>query len=130
MSRTNETLPAIEVVHLYEQPWMTADDHAVARQIVSPSNSRAQKLSIADIIVPPGVEIRKHRHAVIEETYYVTAGKGTMWINGAVSEVVAGDAVVILPGETHSIHNASAEDLRLVVTCVPPWSPDCLIFDP
>jgi len=130
MSPTNEPQPAVEVVHLKEQPWMTAEDHAVARQIVSPSNSRAQKLSIADIIVPPGVEIRKHRHAVIEETYYVTAGQGLMWINGAISEVVAGDALVILPGEVHSIRNDSSEELRLIVTCVPPWSPDCLIFDP
>jgi len=130
MSLITETSPAIEVVHLGDQPWMTADDHAVARQIVSPSNSRAQKLSIADIIVPPGVEIRKHRHAVIEEIYHVVAGKGNMWINGATREVGAGDTIVILPNEVHAISNVSAEELRLIVTCVPPWTPDCLIFDP
>ena len=120
----------MEVINIETQPWLTADDHAVARQIVSPANSRAQQVSMADIIVPAGVTIRKHHHAVIEEIYYVTAGEGMMWLNGATRKVGVGDAVVIRPGEVHGISNATANDLRMIVTCVPAWTPDCLIFDP
>jgi mannose-6-phosphate isomerase-like protein (cupin superfamily) len=119
----------MEIVVLKDQPWHTAEDRAVARQIVSPANSRAEKLSIAEIVVPPGVEIRAHRHHVIEETYFVTAGEGVMILNGLAQTVRAGEAIVIRPGEIHAIHNKTAVDLRLIVTCVPPWSPDCLIFD-
>lgn len=120
----------MEVINIEKQPWMTADDHAVARQIVSPSNSRAKQVSIADIIVPAGVTIRKHHHAVIEEIYYVTAGEGIMWLNGATQKVGVGDAVVIRPGDVHSISNPTKTDLRMIVTCTPAWTPDCLLFDP
>ncbi len=120
----------MEVINIEKQPWLTADDHAVARQIVSPSNSRAKQVSIADIIVPAGVTIRKHHHAVIEEIYYVTAGEGIMWLNGVTQKVAVGDAVVIRPGDVHSISNPTKNDLRMIVTCTPAWTPDCLIFDP
>jgi mannose-6-phosphate isomerase-like protein (cupin superfamily) len=119
----------LDVVNIDKQAWATADDHAVARQIVSPSNSRARKVSIADIIVPPGVTIREHHHAVIEEIYYITSGKGIMWLNGATRHVGVGDAIVIRPGEHHSIQNPYKTDLRMIVTCTPAWTPDCLIFD-
>lgn len=121
---------SMEVINIEKQPWMTADDHAVARQIVSPTNSRAKQVSIADIIVPAGVTIRKHHHAVIEEIYYVTAGEGIMWLNGATQKVGVGDAVVIRPGDVHSISNPTRTDLRMIVTCTPAWTPDCLLFDP
>lgn len=120
----------IEVVNVEKQPWYTADDRAVAREIVSPSNSRARQVSIAEIIVPAGVTIRKHHHAVIEEIYYLTAGEGLMWLNGATRKVGVGDAIVIRPGDVHTISNPTGQELRMIVTCTPAWTPDCLLFNP
>jgi len=120
----------IEVVKLDQQPWSTADDHAVARQIVSPQNSRARQVSIADIRIPAGVAVRPHYHKVIEEIYFVTGGSGVMIINGREQRIGVGDAVVIRPGERHSVRNDTKDDLRMIVTCTPAWTPDCLIFDP
>ena len=119
----------IEVVKLEEQTWYEADDKAVAREIASPRNSRAEKLSIADIIIPAGVKVKPHYHKEIEEIYFVSGGSGIMWLDGKEKKVVKGDAIVIKPGERHSIHNNTEEELRLIVTCTPPWTPDCLIFD-
>ncbi len=119
----------IEVVQIETQPWSTAADRAVARQIVGPSNSRAQQVSIADIIIPAGVEVKTHHHRGIEEIYYVTSGEGLMFLNGSTRRIGVGDAVVIRPGEVHGIFNQSETDLRLIVTCTPPWTPDCLLFD-
>ena len=119
----------IEVVKLEEQIWNEADDRAVAREIASPRNSRAEKLSIADIIIPAGVKVKPHYHKEIEEIYFVSGGSGIMWLDGKEKKVVKGDAIVIQPGERHSIHNNTEEELRLIVTCTPPWTPDCLIFD-
>ena len=124
-SNSNE----IEVVKLEEQEWHEADDRAVAREIASPRNSRAEKLSIADIIIPAGVKVKPHYHEVIEEIYFVSGGSGIMWLDGKEKKVVKGDAIVIRPGERHSIHNNTDEELRLIVTCTPAWTPDCLIFD-
>lgn len=120
---------AIEVVKIEEQTWYEAEDRAVAREIASPRNSRAQKLSIADIKLPPGVSVRAHYHEVIEEIYYISAGSGILFIDGKEKRVVKGDAIVIRPGERHSIRNDTEEELRLIVTCTPAWTPDCLIFD-
>lgn len=120
---------SIEVVKLEEQTWYEAEDRAVAREIASPRNSRAQELSIADIIIPAGVAVRPHYHAVIEEIYFISEGTGIMFIDGQEKRVVKGDAIVIRPGERHSIRNDTDEELRLIVTCTPAWTPDCLIFD-
>lgn len=119
----------IQVVKLDDQPWYEADDKAVAREIASPRNSRAERLSIADIIIPAGVKVKPHYHEVIEEIYFVSGGSGIMWLDGKEKKVVKGDAIVIKPGERHSIHNNTDEELRLIVTCTPDWTPDCLIFD-
>ncbi len=128
MAAESESSP-LEVVKLEEQPWHEADDRAVAREIASPRNSRAEKLSIADIIIPAGVKVRPHHHEVIEEIYFVTSGSGLMHVAGKERRIRVGDAVVIKPGERHFVHNDTDEELRLIVTCSPAWIPDCLIFD-
>ena len=126
---TDSAAPKIEVVTLDQQPWYTAEDRAVAREVVSPRNSRARQVSIADIIIPAGVTVKEHYHKVIEEIYFVTGGEGIMRINGVDQPVTKGQAIVIRPGERHSIRNATNADLHLLVTCTPAWTPDCLIFD-
>lgn len=119
----------LEVIKLDQQPWYTAEDRAVARELVSPRNSRAKNINVADIRIPAGVAVKPHYHKVIEEIYHVTAGSGIMIIDGRETPVVAGDTIVIRPGERHAIRNETREDLRLLVTCTPAWTPECLIFD-
>jgi mannose-6-phosphate isomerase-like protein (cupin superfamily) len=121
--------PALEVIPLEKQPWYEAEDRARAREMASPRNSRARQLSIADIIIPAGVAVKPHYHKVIEEVYHITAGSGVMVIDGREALVGPGDTVVILPGERHSVRADVGADLRMIVTCTPPWTPDCLIFD-
>ena len=73
--------------------------------------------------------MKPHYHKVIEEIYYVTGGEGVMIIDGVEQKIVVGDAVVIRPGERHSVRNESPAALRMIVTCTPAWTPDCLIFN-
>jgi len=120
----------LEVVNIEKQPWSTAADNAVARQIVSPSNSRAKKISMADIIIPAGVEVKRHHHPVAEEIYYITAGEGVMTINGASRRVGKGDAIVIEPGDVHTFVNDTKADVRMIVTSTPAWTPDSIVFNP
>ena len=86
-------------------------------------------MSIADIISPAGVVVKPHYHKVIEEIYHVTVGSGIILIDGREARIGLGDAVVIRPGARHSARNDTAAELRLIVTCTPPRTPDCLIFD-
>lgn len=129
MAKDDPESTDVEVVQLEEQTWYEADDRAVAREIASPRNSRAEKLSIADIIIPAGVKVRPHYHEVMEEIYFIAEGSGLMHVAGNERQVGKGDAIVVKPGERHFIHNNTDEELRLIVTCTPAWTPESLIFD-
>ncbi|MEQ8514002.1 MAG: cupin domain-containing protein [Chromatocurvus sp.] len=118
----------VEVIELDMQLWYEAEDRAVARELVSPRNSSAQAMSIAEIVVPPGVVVRPHHHAM-EEVYHVLAGEGLMMVEDQTRVVVPGDSVVIEPHEWHNIRNDGASPLRMFVTCAPAWAPEHLIFE-
>ena len=120
---------SIEIISIDEQGWYNADDGAVAREYASPRNSRASKLSIADIAIPAGLTVRPHYHREIEEIYHIVSGNGTMLLNGESAYVGPGDTVVIRPGERHGIRNDGPGELKMIVTCTPPWTPDCMEFD-
>ena len=119
----------MEIIKLADQPWSAASDHAVARQIVAPDNSRCTTHSLAQIRVPAGVEVREHRHRRSEEVYHVVSGQGLMTLDGAEAVLVPGDTVVIRVGQRHKISALPEGDLEMLVTCVPAWEEADQIFD-
>lgn len=120
--------PKLEIITVDDQPWYEAADRAVARQIASPGISKAQAMSIAEIIIPAGVEIVPHHHRM-EEVYYVVSGSGTMMVDDIKEVVKAGQSVIIAPHQWHNIVNHTEEELRLIVTCAPAWKEEYLEFD-
>jgi mannose-6-phosphate isomerase-like protein (cupin superfamily) len=118
----------IEVIAIDDQPWYVAEDRAVARELISPRNSSAARMSIAEIIVPEGVIVTPHHH-VMEEVYHIVEGEGLVMIEDEVTRVRAGDSVVIAPHQWHNIRNDGEAEIRMLVTCVPAWAPEHLIFD-
>jgi len=118
----------IEVVSLAAQPWYTAPDRAVARQLFSPSNSRCTTMSLAEIVIPAGVAVREHFHKQHEEIYHIVAGHGLMTLNGNTTEVGPGDTVVVHIGERHKILAHKEADLEMLVASVPAWSEADLNF--
>jgi mannose-6-phosphate isomerase-like protein (cupin superfamily) len=71
-------------------------------------------------VVPPGVSIGRHTHALDEEELYlVLRGEGTMWRDGEEFPVRAGDLVRNRPGGTHGLRNTGAQDLCLFVIELP-----------
>lgn len=118
----------IEVVPLAAQPWYTAPDRAVARQLFSPSNSRCTSMSLAEIVIPAGVAVREHFHKKHEEIYHIVSGHGLMTLNGNTTEVGPGDTVVVHIGERHKILAHKGADLEMLVASVPAWSEADLNF--
>ncbi len=118
----------MEVNNLNETPEFIAPDKAVVREWVSPSNSRAKTISMADIVIPPGVQVQPHYHIVLEEHYFIMEGEGEMEIGDSKQLLKAGDAVVILPRERHTITNHTDQPLKMLVTCVPAWTPEDQVF--
>jgi len=120
--------PVLEVVKLADQTWYEAEDKAVAREIASPRNSKLERMSIAEIIIPAGVEVVPHHH-IMEEVYYIVSGEGTMMVEDEFLIVGAGESVIISPHQWHNIRNHTEVELRMIVTCAPAWAPERLIFD-
>lgn len=120
--------PVLQIVNVEDQPWYEAEDKAVAREIASPRNSKLEKMSIAEIIIPSGVAVVPHHH-MMEEVYYIVSGEGTMMVEDETAIVRAGQSVVIAPHQWHNIVNHTENELRLIVTCAPSWAPEHLLFE-
>lgn len=57
----------------------------------------------------PGQELPVHVHAHEHEVFDVLLGQGTMYLDGAVVELNAGDTAVVLAGVPHGFKNTSAD---------------------
>jgi mannose-6-phosphate isomerase-like protein (cupin superfamily) len=117
-----------EIVKLADQPWYTAPDRAVARQLFAPNNSRCTTMSLAEIKIPAGVAVREHFHKEREEIYHIVAGTGLMILDGRSAPVGPGDSIVIHPGERHKIVAGTGADLQMLVASVPAWVESDLNF--
>ena len=69
-------------------------------------------------LVPPGASIGRHKHAGVEEFYYVMEGEGTVRVGEESAPIRKGDAIPVLIGDAHSIENTGAAGLELMVVGV------------
>jgi Mannose-6-phosphate isomerase len=118
----------MEIVTIQECADYVAEDLAVAKEFLGPRNSGLKNLSIASITIPPGVTVKKHYHLASEETYHIVGGSGIMHLDGEEQAIKPGQAVAIIPGQWHTIHNPNETDLVMIVTCSPPWCPEDQVF--
>ena len=72
------------------------------------------KLVFRKRALKPGSGIGYHLQKE-DEIYYVLSGRGEMNIDGKIFEVKAGDAVLTRPGASHSLKQAGAEDLVIMI---------------
>ena len=119
----------MNVIKIEECSDYLAPDNAVAKEFLSPSNSSLERLSIARITIPPHNSVEKHYHLETEEVYQIIGGEGTMLLDEATRKVGPGEVVPIPPGSWHSIDNQSDQDLVMIVTCSPPWTPEDQVFE-
>ena len=104
------------------------DDGAIVRELVSPGNSGLTRHSLAEIRHPPGTASQEHYHTDAEEVYYVIEGQGAVRVDGETRTISPGDVVVIVPGERHTVWQEGEGDLVLLVTCVPAYSVEEVVF--
>jgi mannose-6-phosphate isomerase-like protein (cupin superfamily) len=104
------------------------DDGAIIRELAAPRNAPLHSHSLAEIRHPPGTASREHRHTKAEEVYYVLAGRGQVRLDGETQLIGPGDVVVTVPGQRHKIWQRGEDDLVLLVTCVPAYSEEEVIF--
>ena len=76
-------------------------------------------VSISKARVEPGVTTVLHRLKNTDEKYYLLSGKGRMEIDGEVSDVNAGDLVMIPANAHQRITNIGTDDLIFLCVCTP-----------
>ena len=109
------------------QPFI-GDDKSIIRELASPANSGVTRHSLAEIRHPPGTASQEHYHTEAEEVYHVLEGQGAVRVDGERCSIGSGDVVVILPGQRHTVWQEGEGDLVLLVTCVPAYSVEEVVF--
>lgn len=68
------------VVNLKDCPQFVTKDGSKIREIMAPRNSRIDRQSLAEAVVPVGGSTHDHFHARSEEIYFIVSGIGEMRI--------------------------------------------------
>jgi mannose-6-phosphate isomerase-like protein (cupin superfamily) len=114
----------VEVIKRDQVKPLASESGEIVRELASPSIASLRRHSVAEVIVQPGGSSVLHYHRQAEEVYYILRGEGQVILDGEVRLVGPGDAVIIPPPTQHLIRNTGAEELVMVVTCAPAWSPE------
>jgi mannose-6-phosphate isomerase-like protein (cupin superfamily) len=104
------------------------DDGSIVRELASPANSGLTRHSLAEIRHPPGTASQEHCHTEAEEVYFVLDGQGGVRVDGETRAIGPGDVVVIVPGQRHKVWQEGEGDLVLLVTCVPAYVVEEVVF--
>jgi quercetin dioxygenase-like cupin family protein len=83
------------------------------RTLVSADRTHTSGLSMGVFEVPPGSQLAPHRHAP-QEVYYVTAGEGEVFLDGAWRPARAGDVVYLPPAAVHGARNRGDAEFHIV----------------
>ena len=84
--------------------------------------------SLAEATLEPDHATQRHQHRVTEEIYFVLKGQGRMEVDGEITHVRPGDAVLIPAGAWHQLENNGTSELRILCCCAPPYSHDDTFF--
>ncbi len=105
-----------------EIPVYTTKDGSLIRELMHPAVHGNRQQSLAEATVAAGSRTALHRHALTEELYHVTSGRGLMILGEARFEVSVGDTVHIAPGTPHCIEALGELPLTILCCCTPPYS--------
>jgi mannose-6-phosphate isomerase-like protein (cupin superfamily) len=67
------------------------------------------------LLLPAGASEGRHRHAGLEEIYYVLNGDGEVQVENETALIHKGDAVPLLLNQVHSFRNNAKQDLELMI---------------
>jgi quercetin dioxygenase-like cupin family protein len=75
----------------------------------------ATAVSIARMVLQPGMTSERHRHPNCEEAILVEQGQVVVHIDGVTSTHSAGDCVVVPPDCPHHLQNDGSTDVQLLL---------------
>ncbi len=94
-----------------------------------PEIGSTQLHSVAHVTIPVGMSSYAHYHKKMEETYYMLSGKALIILDGVTTELLPGQACLIMPPKVHQIVNASDEkSLEFLCICGPSFDAEDMHF--
>jgi len=93
------------------------------RWVVTAENTGAKYCTMAVIRVAPGQKVfPAHSHPNGEEVIYILSGHGRVLVDGEVSQVSKGSAVLFPQGKVHMLQNLSDVEMKVACFFSPPAS--------
>ena len=80
--------------------------------------------SVGLIVVPKCDWNKPHYHKIVSETYHVTSGQLQVDVDGKVTTVSAGQAILLEPNEVHKFRNVKETVCEFLVINSPPATED------
>ena len=90
------------------------------RQLISPGNSRSERVTITRVSVAPGAKNPPHRHAS-EQVWVALRGSGQLLLeNGQTMPFAEGDVVRFEDNDLHGFENTGGYEFEYVSVISPP----------
>jgi mannose-6-phosphate isomerase-like protein (cupin superfamily) len=90
---------------------------------------RTATQSLAEATLEPGQSTERHYHERSEEIYLVTKGAGELEVDGEVTRVRPGDAILIPRRAWHTLENNGTSELIILCVCSPAYSHEDTFFE-
>jgi mannose-6-phosphate isomerase-like protein (cupin superfamily) len=88
---------------------------AMYRRALDPSVFLTNWSYVDHLVLPPGASEGLHRHAGVEEVYYVIDGSGEVTVGAESSPIQKGDGVPLQLNDTHAFRNTGTGDLEFMI---------------
>ena len=88
---------------------------AMYRRALDPSVFLTNWSYVDHLVLPPGASEGLHRHAGVEEVYYVITGDGEASVGSETTPVRKGDAVPLQLNDPHAFRNTGKADLEFMI---------------
>ncbi|MBU0493026.1 MAG: cupin domain-containing protein [Chloroflexi bacterium] len=115
------------IIHRDDAQPLVNERGETVRELASPKLGGLLHHSVAESVIPPGGSTIPHHHQAGEEVYVVVRGQGRITLGAETCDVGPGHAISIRPDTFHQLVNTGDEDLVILCTCAPAFSPDDFI---
>ena len=93
----------------------------VSKQLVFPENSDSERVTITQVLMPPGSINPRHSHASSEQIWVALEGSGSLLLgNDKPIEFSAGDVARFIEGEIHGFQNTGNVNFVYISVTSPP----------
>jgi quercetin dioxygenase-like cupin family protein len=83
------------------------------------NDTNGERIAIKMVLKTKGLLVPNHFHVLQDETFEVLEGKLTIWFDGKIHILNAGETMTLPKGKSHNHYNDSDETLTMIQTVTP-----------